>query len=162
MLVLVRIRAKGLADDRRATQGVAWNQPGHIGTDARFDFQGDQSGTQGIEPESIAYIQSETSTGRAQNFRLVFEIKDNKARRPKPSGAVELPEAAKQAEIAQMDARIEMARSRWKEADADQRAKWLEQMNDVSRMMAPAAGKEPGRAFASCLGALLEPELALS
>ena len=91
-----------------------------------------------------------------------FEIKDNKARRPKPSGAVELPEAAKQAEIALMDARIEMAKSRWKEADADQRAKWLEQMNEVSRRMAPAAGKEPGRVFASCLVALLEPELALA
>jgi hypothetical protein len=48
-----------------------------------------------------------------------------------------------------------------RETDADQRAKWLEQMNEVSRMMAPADGKEPGKAFSSCLVALLEPELAL-
>jgi plasmid replication initiation protein len=90
-----------------------------------------------------------------------FEIKDNKPRRQKPSGAVALPEAAKQAEIAQMDSRIETAKSRWKDADRDQRAKWLEQMNEVSRRMAPADGKEPGKAFSSCLVALLEPELAL-
>jgi plasmid replication initiation protein len=91
-----------------------------------------------------------------------FEIKDNKPRRQKPSGAVALPEAAKQAEIAQMDSRIETAKSRWKEAGPDQRAKWLEQMNEMSRKMAPPDGKEPGPAFSSCLVALLEPELAFS
>jgi plasmid replication initiation protein len=90
-----------------------------------------------------------------------FEIKDNKPRRKQAAGAVALPEAAKQAEQALLDSRLETAKSRWKEADTDQRAKWLEQMNQVSRMMAPAEGKEPGKAFSSCLAALLEPELAL-
>ena len=42
LLVLVRIGAKGLADDRGAIEGVARNPSRHIGTDARFDFQGDQ------------------------------------------------------------------------------------------------------------------------
>ena len=110
---------------------------------------------------SITFKAKALRTGRKTSGWL-FAIKDNKPRRQKPSGAVALPEAAKQAEQAQMDARIETAKSRWKEADADQKAKWLEQMNEVSRTMAPANGKEPGKAFASCLVALLEPELALA
>jgi plasmid replication initiation protein len=91
-----------------------------------------------------------------------FEIKDNKPRRNKAPGAVALPETAKQAEQAQLDARLQTTKTRWNQADLEQRSHWIEQMNDISRGMAPPAGKEPGKAFLSCLGAILEPELALS
>ena len=45
-----------------------------------------------------------------------FEIRDNKPKRGKLAGAVELPEAAKQAETHQFDARIASAKARWEEA----------------------------------------------
>ena len=86
-----------------------------------------------------------------------FEIKDNKPRKKKGVGSVELPEAAKQAEIAQWDSRLETAKTRWME----QKTKWLDQMDSIGRSFAPANETEPRRAFLMCLVALLEPELPL-
>jgi plasmid replication initiation protein len=90
-----------------------------------------------------------------------FEIKDNKPKRKKAVGAVALPDTAKQAEIEQSNIRVASAKTRWKEADATQRQRWLEQMNAVARAMAPQDGAEPRSTFLSCLVSLLEPELPL-
>ena len=90
-----------------------------------------------------------------------FEIKDNKPRKKKGAGSVELPEAAKQAEIAQWDSRLETAKTRWMQASLEQKTKWLDEMDSIGRSFAPANETEPRRAFLMCLVALLEPELPL-
>ena len=90
-----------------------------------------------------------------------FEIKDNKPRKKKVAGSVELPEAAKQAEIAQWDSRLETAKTCWMQASLEQKTKWLDQMDSIGRSFAPANETEPRRAFLMCLVALLEPELPL-
>ena len=63
---------------------------------------------------------------------------------------------AKRAEIAQMEARLETAKTRWILADADQRSTCLERMDTVSRKLAPMDGSEPRRGFLLCLAAILE------
>ena len=60
------------------------------------------------------------------------------------------------AEVAQMEARLETAKTRWILADADQRSTWLERMDTVSRKLAPMNGSEPRRGFLLCLAAILE------
>ena len=90
-----------------------------------------------------------------------FEIKDNKPRQKRAAGAVELPETARQAEAAQTAARMEMAKTRWAQADDEQKEVWTNQMDDMGRRFAPVNGSEPRRAFLSLLGAILEPELPL-
>ena len=67
-----------------------------------------------------------------------------------------LSDEAKQAEVAQMEARLETAKARWILADADQRSAWLERMDTVSRKLAPMNGSEPRRGFLLCLAAILE------
>ena len=62
----------------------------------------------------------------------------------------------KQAEVAQMEERLETAKARWILADADQRSTWLERMDTVSRKLAPRNGSEPRRGFLLCLAAILE------
>ena len=92
-----------------------------------------------------------------------FEIKDNKPKqRKKVVGSVELPPAAKQAEMEQWDTRVASAKTRWEQATPAQQNKWLEQLNGVARTMAPQNGGEPRRAFLLCLVSLLEPELPLA
>jgi hypothetical protein len=73
----------------------------------------------------------------------------------------ELSSEEKQAEVAQMEARLETAKARWILADADQRSTWLERMDTVSRKLAPMNGNEPRRGFLLCLAAILEspPEM---
>jgi hypothetical protein len=61
-----------------------------------------------------------------------------------------------QAEVAQMEERLETAKARWILADADQRSTWLERMDTVSRKLAPMNGSEPRRGFLLCLAAILE------
>jgi plasmid replication initiation protein len=92
-----------------------------------------------------------------------FEIKDNKPAqgRKKVEGAVELPEAAKQAEVARSEARLETAKSRWNLATGDQRSQWLGQMDDVAKQLAPSNASEPRRGFLMSLVGILEPELPL-
>ena len=68
----------------------------------------------------------------------------------------ELSSEEKQAEVAQMEARLETAKARWILADADQRSTWLERMDTVSRKLAPMNGSEPRRGFLLCLAAILE------
>jgi hypothetical protein len=63
---------------------------------------------------------------------------------------------AKRAEVAQMEARLETAKVRWILAHAEQRSTWLEQMDTVSRILAPMNGSEPRRGFLLCLAAILE------
>jgi hypothetical protein len=62
----------------------------------------------------------------------------------------------KQAEVAQMEMRLETAKARWIQAGADQRSTWLERMDTVSRKLAPMNGSEPRRGFLLCLAAILE------
>jgi hypothetical protein len=62
----------------------------------------------------------------------------------------------KQAEVAQMEERLETAKARWILADADQRSTWLERMDTVSRKLAPTNGSETRRGFLLCLAAILE------
>jgi hypothetical protein len=62
----------------------------------------------------------------------------------------------KQAEVAQMEERLETAKARWILADADQRSTWLERMDTISRKLAPMNGSEPRRGFLLCLAAILE------
>jgi plasmid replication initiation protein len=90
-----------------------------------------------------------------------FEVKDNEPRKKKSPGAVALPESAKQAEAARWDARLETAKTSWRHADEAQRSQWLEQMNAVSKKLAPANGSEPRPAFLMSLAGILEPELPL-
>ena len=68
---------------------------------------------------------------------------------------------AKRAEVAQMEARLEIAKAQWILADAAQRSTWLERMDTVSRKLAPMNGSEPRRGFLLCLAAILEspPEM---
>jgi hypothetical protein len=61
-----------------------------------------------------------------------------------------------QAEVAQMEERLETAKVRWILADAEQRSTWLERMDTVSRKLAPMNGSEPRRGFLLCLAAILE------
>ena len=68
----------------------------------------------------------------------------------------ELSSEAKRAEVAQMEARLETAKVRWILAHAEQRSTWLEQMDTVSRKLAPMNGSEPRRGFLLCLAAILE------
>jgi plasmid replication initiation protein len=90
-----------------------------------------------------------------------FEIKDNKPKRNRVSGAIELPETAKHAQAEQFDTRISSAKARWEQATEAQRKKWLSQMDSVASTMAPQNGAEPRKAFLLCLVSLLEPELPL-
>jgi plasmid replication initiation protein len=110
---------------------------------------------------SLTFKPKALRTGR-KTSGWFFEIKDNKPHRKKAVGAVALPEAAKQAEQAQLYSRLETARSRWNQANSEQRNVWLGQMDDVAKRLSPSEGKQPGRAFLSCLAAILEPELPLS
>jgi hypothetical protein len=71
---------------------------------------------------------------------------------PKPL----LSSEEKQAEVTQMEARLETAKAQWILADADQRSTWLERMDTVSRKLAPMNGSEPRRGFLLCLAAILE------
>jgi plasmid replication initiation protein len=91
-----------------------------------------------------------------------FEIKDNKPRKKKAAGSVALPQTAKATEQAQLDSRLETAKTQWTEADLEQKVRWLDQMDAVARTMAPENGNQPRRAFLLCLVSLLEPELSLS
>ena len=68
----------------------------------------------------------------------------------------ELSSEEKQAEVAQMEMRLETAKARWILADANQRSAWLERMDTVSRKLAPMNGSEPRRGFLLCLAAILE------
>jgi hypothetical protein len=68
----------------------------------------------------------------------------------------ELSSEEKQAEMAQMDMRLETAKARWIQAGADQRSTWLERMDTVGRKLAPMNGIEPRRGFLLCLIAILE------
>jgi hypothetical protein len=61
-----------------------------------------------------------------------------------------------QAEVAQMEERLETAKARWILADADRKSTWLERMDTVSRKLAPMNGSEPRRGFLLCLAAILE------
>jgi plasmid replication initiation protein len=90
-----------------------------------------------------------------------FEIKDNKPKRNRVPGAIELPEAAKHAQAEQLDARIASAKTKWEQATEVQRKKWLSQMDSVASAMAPQNGAEPRQAFLACLVSFLEPELPL-
>jgi hypothetical protein len=62
----------------------------------------------------------------------------------------------KQAEVAQMEERLESAKARWILADSEQRSTWLERMDTISRKLAPMNGSEPRRGFLLCLAAILE------
>jgi hypothetical protein len=68
----------------------------------------------------------------------------------------ELSSEEKQAEVAQMEMRLETAKARWILADADQRSAWLERMDTVSQKLTPMNGSEPRRGFLLCLATILE------
>jgi hypothetical protein len=81
-------------------------------------------------------------------------LKRQKARPPIPDPP--LGGETKRAEVAQMEARLEMAKARWILADANQRSAWLERMDTVSRKLVPMNGSEPRRGFLLCLAVILE------
>ena len=113
---------------------------------------------------TVRHEESELST-KLNTLALLlvpFSRYPNKPRKKKGAGSVELPEAAKQAEIAQWDSRLETAKTRWMQASLEQKTKWLDQMDSIGKSFAPANETEPRRAFLMCLVALLEPELPLS
>jgi hypothetical protein len=68
----------------------------------------------------------------------------------------ELSSEEKQAEMAQMEMRLETAKARWIRAGADQRSTWLVRMDTIGRKLAPMNGSEPRRGFLLCLAAILE------
>jgi len=120
-------------------------------------------------PSLVASVRRQRFCGwpvpRREGRRTVgwfFEIKDNRPKRQKTPGAINLPESARQAENQLFDARLATAKTLWESASAAQRQKWLAQMDTVATTMAPKDGAEPRRAFLSCLVSLLEPELPLS
>jgi hypothetical protein len=132
-----------------------------MGSPGAPSTQGARAGPAGIKPENIADLSCETQANRTKDIRLAFRDQGQQACREveEVKGAVELPEAAKQAEIARSEARLETAKLRWNLATGEQRSQWLDQMDDIGQRLAPANGSEPRRAFLMLLVGILEPEL---
>jgi hypothetical protein len=116
-----------------------------------------------LEKAAIVRSQPRKNLGGAFEKALEDDWKAPKASEPpkrqKAQPAIPHPPLsgeAKQAEVAQMEARLETAKVRWILADADERSTWLEQMDTVGRKLAPMNGSEPRRGFLLCLVAILE------
>jgi hypothetical protein len=116
-----------------------------------------------LEKAAIVRSQPRKNLGGAFEKALEHDWKAPKAselpKRQKAQPAIPEPllsSKEKQAEVAQMEERLESAKARWILADADQRSTWLERMDTISRKLAPMNGSEPRRGFLLCLAAILE------